>query len=83
MDNPKRDLVGYGEHPPSVQWPNARNGKPAKVALQMVVNYEEGGEHCLLNGDDRSEWLLSEIVGAQPVLNARHMNMESLYEYGS
>lgn len=83
MDNPQRDLSGYGEQPPCVQWPNAANGKPAKVALQIVVNYEEGGEHCLLNGDDRSEWLLSEIVGAKAILNARHMNMESLYEYGS
>lgn len=80
---PQRDLIGYGSNPPRVQWPKLSNGKSAKVALQIVVNYEEGGEHCVLNGDDRSEWLLSEIVGASPVLNARHMNMESLYEYGS
>ena len=81
--SPQRDLIGYANDLPQVQWPHTKNGSSAKVALQIVVNYEEGGEHCLLNGDDRSEWLLSEIVGADPVLNARHMNMESLYEYGS
>ena len=77
-----RDLVGYGAHPPRPQW-NAKNGKPARMVVQFVINYEEGGEHCLLNGDDRSEWLLSEIVGAQPYIGVRHMNMETLYEYGS
>ena len=53
------------------------------MVIQFVINYEEGGEHCILNGDDRSEWLLSEIVGAAPYEGVRHMNMESLYEYGS
>ena len=60
-----------------------KNGRPAKMVIQFVINYEEGGEHCILNGDDRSEWLLSEIVGATPYVGVRHMNMESLYEYGS
>lgn len=78
----ERDLVGYGGHPPRPQW-KAKNGEPAKMVIQFVMNYEEGGEHCILNGDDRSEWLLSEIVGATPYLGVRHMNMESLYEYGS
>ena len=73
-----RDLVGYGAQPPHAQWPNG-----ARVAVQFVINYEEGGEHCILDGDDRSEWLLSDIIGATPYENARHMNMESLYEYGS
>ena len=77
-----RDLVGYGSQPPRPQW-KAKNGKPARLVVQFVINYEEGGEHCLLNGDDRSEWLLSEIVGAQPYIGVRHMNMETLYEYGS
>ena len=71
-----RDLVGYGAQPPHAQWPNG-----ARVAVQFVINYEEGGEHCILDGDDRSEWLLSDIIGATPYENARHMNMESLYEY--
>jgi putative urate catabolism protein len=78
----KRDLVGYGGRPPRPLW-NAKNGKPARMVVQIVINYEEGGEHCILNGDDRSEWLLSEIVGATPYMGVRHMNMESLYEYGS
>lgn len=73
-----RDLVGYGETPPHSQWPNG-----ARVAVQCVINYEEGGEHCILDGDDCSEWLLSDIIGAHPYSQARHMNMESLYEYGS
>ncbi len=72
---PSRDLTGYGEHPPDVQWPNN-----AKVAVQFVINYEEGGENCILNGDKGSEWLLSEIVGAASYPGVRHMNMESLYE---
>jgi len=73
-----RDLVGYGSKPPHANWPNG-----ARLALQFVVNYEEGAEHCILDGDDCSEWLLSDIIGAAPYKNARHMNMESLYEYGS
>ena len=78
----ERDLTGYGARPPRPQW-TSNNGLPAKMVIQFVINYEEGGEHCVLNGDDRSEWLLSEIVGATPYVGVRHMNMESLYEYGS
>ncbi|MEN9223423.1 MAG: allantoinase PuuE [Thermostichus sp. BF3_bins_97] len=73
-----RDLVGYGRKPPHPQWPHQ-----ARVAIQFVVNYEEGGENCILHGDPASEAFLSEIVGAVPLLGVRHMNMESLYEYGS
>jgi len=73
-----RDLVGYGAHPPQARWP----GK-ARIALQFVLNYEEGGENSVLHGDPASEAFLSEIVGAQPIEGARHMSMESLYEYGS
>jgi len=77
MDYP-RDLVGYGAKPPKVKWPGG-----ARVALQFVLNYEEGGENSILHGDKASEAFLSEIIGAQPVEGARHMSMESLYEYGS
>jgi putative urate catabolism protein len=73
-----RDLVGYGQHPPQAQWPNG-----AKIAVQFVINYEEGGENCILHGDAASEAFLSEIVGAPPFVGQRHMNMESCYEYGS
>ena len=73
-----RDLVGYGGNPPQAKWP-----RKARVALQFVLNYEEGGENAVLHGDRTSEAFLSEIIGAQPVENARHMSMESLYEYGS
>lgn len=73
-----RDLVGYGEHPPAAQWPGG-----ARVALQFVINYEEGGENCVLHGDESSEAFLSEIVGAQAYAGVRHMNMESIYEYGA
>jgi len=72
-----RDLVGYGRHPPHPQWPNG-----ARVAVQFVLNYEEGAENCVLDGDPASEVFLSEIVNAQP-FPMRHMSMESLYEYGS
>jgi len=68
-----RDLVGYGTQPPTVRWPNE-----ARVALQFVVNYEEGGENYVLHGDEGSEAFLSEIVGAQPYAGMRHMNMESI-----
>lgn len=78
----ERDLIGYGAQAPRPLW-KSKNGRPAKMVIQFVINYEEGGEHCILNGDDRSEWLLSEIVGATPYVGVRHMNMESLYEYGS
>jgi len=73
-----RDLIGYGQTPPHPQWPH-----DARLALQFVINYEEGGENCILHGDPASEAFLSEIVGAQPLLGVRHMNMESMYEYGS
>jgi putative urate catabolism protein len=76
--NYPRDMVGYGRTPPDPQWPG-----DAFVAVQFVVNYEEGGESNILHGDPSSEWLLSEIVGAQPWPGERHVNMESLYEYGS
>lgn len=73
-----RDLVGYGACPPNPKWPNN-----ARIAVQFVVNYEEGGENCILHGDPGSEAFLSEIVGAHSYDNARHMNMESIYEFGS
>src|SRR5262249_2545641 len=73
-----RDLIGYGAQPPHADWPGG-----ARIALQFVLNYEEGGENCVLHGDAASEAFLSEIVGAQPFPGARHMSMESLYEYGS
>ena len=72
-----RDLVGYGSQPPDPEWPGN-----ARVAVQFVINYEEGGENCLLHGDQSSEMFLSEIVGAQSYHGMRHMNMESIYEYG-
>jgi putative urate catabolism protein len=73
-----RDLVGYGPNPPHAAWPGG-----ARLALQFVLNYEEGAENCVLHGDAASEMFLSEIVGAVPFPNARHMSMESLFEYGS
>ena len=73
-----RDMVGYGRTPPFADWPGG-----ARVALQFVINYEEGGENNILHGDAASEAFLSEIVGAAPWPGQRHMNMESIYEYGS
>ncbi|WP_009633139.1 allantoinase PuuE [Synechocystis sp. PCC 7509] len=73
-----RDMIGYGRNPPDPKWPNR-----AKIAVQFVINYEEGGETCILHGDLTSETFLSEIVGAEPLNGLRHMNMESVYEYGS
>jgi len=73
-----RDLRGYGRTPPCADWPGG-----ARIALQIVVNYEEGAENCVLHGDRASESFLSEIVGAEPIVGQRHMNMESLYEYGA
>ena len=73
-----RDIIGYGRNTPDPQWP-----EQAKIAVQFVINYEEGGETCILHGDRTSETFLSEIVGAEPLDGLRHMNMESVYEYGS
>uniref|UniRef100_UPI000584B8B4 polysaccharide deacetylase family protein n=1 Tax=Xanthomonas arboricola TaxID=56448 RepID=UPI000584B8B4 len=73
-----RDLVGYGAPPPAAQWPGG-----ARIAVQFVINYEEGAENCVLNGDAGSEAFLSEMVGTQAQPGARAMAMESLYEYGS
>ncbi len=77
MNGYPRDLVGYGSSPPFADWPG-----DARIALQFVLNYEEGGENCVLHGDAGSEQFLSEIIGA-PAYPARHMSMESIYEYGS
>ncbi len=73
-----RDLTGYGETPPRANWPGG-----AKIAVQIVLNYEEGGENNILHADPASEAFLSEITGAQPWPGQRHWNMESLYEYGA
>ncbi|CAH0341548.1 allantoinase PuuE [Rhizobium sp. CECT 9324] len=73
-----RDLVGYGRNVPDPKWPGG-----AKIAVQFVLNYEEGGESCILDGDPASENLLSEIVGAAAWPGQRNLNMESIYEYGS
>ncbi len=78
MDRYPRDMTGYGANPPRVEWPGG-----AKIAVQIVLNYEEGGENNILHGDPASEAFLSEITGAQPWPGQRHWNMESLYEYGS
>ena len=72
-----RDLIGYGKQPPAVQWPNR-----ARVAVQFVLNYEEGGENSVLHGDAGSEQFLSELFNP-PAFSARHLSMESIYEYGS
>jgi len=72
-----RDLIGYGRTPPHPQWP----GK-ARIALQFVLNYEEGAENNVLHGDAASETFLSEMIGAA-AFPARHLSMESIYEYGS
>ncbi len=72
-----RNMVGYGKSLPNVKWPNQ-----AKLALQIVLNYEEGAESNVLHGDKTSEVFLSEIIGAKPI-KGRHINMESFYEYGS
>jgi allantoinase len=72
-----RDLVGYGRNPPHPRWPGG-----ARIAVSFVLNYEEGGENCVLHGDSASETFLSEIIGAQAFAD-RHLSMESIYEYGS
>jgi len=77
VDRYPRDLIGYGAHPPHARWPGG-----ARIAVQIVLNYEEGSENSVLHGDAASETFLSEIIGAQPFA-MRHLSMESLYEYGS
>ncbi|NYT75807.1 allantoinase PuuE [Alcaligenaceae bacterium] len=72
-----RDLIGYGRNVPHANWPGN-----ARIAVQFVLNYEEGGENCVLHGDPASEQFLSEIIGAA-AYPARHLSMESIYEYGS
>ena len=72
-----RDMIGYGSKNLNVKWPNNE-----RIALQFVLNYEEGGENCVFHGDKTSEVFLSEIIGVQPI-KGRHLNMESIYEYGS
>jgi putative urate catabolism protein len=82
MDNPAapypRDMRGYGRTPPDPRWPGG-----AAITVQFVLNYEEGGENSILHGDAASEAFLSEIAGAAPWPGQRHMNMESIYEYGA
>ena len=73
-----RDLIGHGETPPAADWPGR-----ARIAVQFVINYEEGAERSVLHGDAASEHFLSEMVGTAPIPGMRHMSMESLYEYGS
>jgi len=73
-----RDMTGYAGNPPNANWPG-----DARIAVQFVLNYEEGGESCVLHGDGASETFLSEIIGARPYEGARHMSMESIYEYGA
>ena len=83
MSNPPfseypRDLAGYGRHPPHPRWPGG-----ARVAVQFVINFEEGGENNILHGDKASEAFLVDVLGAQPWPGQRHMNVESMFEYGS
>jgi putative urate catabolism protein len=73
-----RDLAGYGRTPPDPRWPGG-----ARVAVQFVINYEEGGERNILHGDGTSEAFLTDVLGAQPWPGQRHMNVESMFEYGS
>ena len=73
-----RDLIGYGRNPPKADWPGS-----ARIAVQLVLNYEEGGEMSVLHGDAASESFLSDLINPAPVLGARHMSMEQIYEYGS
>lgn len=77
MSSDPRDYAGYGQNPPHPRWPGN-----ARVAVQVVLNYEEGGENCVLNGDPAAETFLSEIINA-PRVEGRHMSMEQIYEYGS
>ncbi len=73
-----RDLAGYGRNPPDPKWPGG-----ARLALQIVMNYEEGGERCILHGDGESEAFLQEVAGGPPLIGVRNLQVESIYEYGS
>src|SRR5689334_10640057 len=73
-----RDLIGYGKEPPHADWPGG-----ARIAIQMVLNYEEGAENSVLHGDAGAETFLSDMINPAPVVGARHMSMEQIYEYGS
>lgn len=77
-DRYPRDLIGYGRHTPNPDWPNN-----ARIAVQFVINYEEGGENCILHGDRASEAFLTEVVGTRPLDGVRNISVESQYEYGS
>ena len=77
-DGYPRDLMGYGPIPPHADWPGG-----ARIAVQVVLNYEEGGENSVLHGDPGAETFLSDMISPSPVEGARNMSMESLYEYGS
>ena len=77
-ENYPRDLIGYGANPPRADWPGG-----ARIAIQMVLNYEEGAENSVLHGDPASETFLSDMINPGPVAGARHMSMEQIYEYGS
>ncbi|MCX7889018.1 MAG: allantoinase PuuE [Rhodobacteraceae bacterium] len=78
MNRYPRDMIGHGAAPPDADWPGG-----ARIAISLVLNYEEGGENCILHGDPASEAFLSEIIGAQPWPGQRHWNMESIYDYGA
>ncbi|MGA1234443.1 MAG: polysaccharide deacetylase, partial [Lutimaribacter sp.] len=78
MNRYQRNMIGYGPDAPDAAWPNG-----AKIAVQFVLNYEEGGENCVLHGDAASEAFLSDIAGAAQWPGKRHWNMESIYEYGA
>ena len=78
LKNYPREMSGYGKDSIHPKWPNK-----AKIAVQFVLNYEEGGENSILHGDEASETFLSEIIGAKAYVGERHMSMESIYEYGS
>jgi allantoinase len=77
-ENYPRDLIGYGADPPHADWPGG-----ARIAVQMVLNYEEGAENSVLHGDAGAETFLSDMINPAPVIGARHMSMEQIYEYGS
>ncbi|MBL8675229.1 MAG: polysaccharide deacetylase family protein, partial [Rhodospirillales bacterium] len=77
-DLPARDLVGYGANPPHARWPGG-----ARIAVSFVVNYEEGGENTVLNGDPGSEVYLTETPGGAPFAGMRDLSTESVYEYGA